>query len=310
MKRYAGIGMAVLLILAALFVPKGWFALRDAASSNNFQEGSLAPLVVAELDRSYERRVYERIRNYLGAQATGDVICSSKEIDTENENLEEELYQAMNCVLVSALQDRGYMMLGEKLGGAPVGIESCTQYVLIRESDGQILLVANDILLSKGEGIYAELLIDGVDGTVYYLSSDEYGDIRKTQALLHDGDIELWYWLANDNYAILSEVYESAHDDMEETEDVTLNVQENVASTVINYLDNAYSDAWIYEDESALTFCYRLLFGQNMTSWSLEIDDIEESNYIRLRVGFQAIVSAIPEMAQRIELSRYDDFFE
>lgn len=309
MKRFAGIGMAVLLILAALFLPRGWFVLRDAAALDNFHEESLAPLMVAELDSSYERRTFERIRNYMGAQATGDVICSSKDVDIGNESLQEELEQAMTCTLVNVLQEYGFVGLGEEYG-APVEIESCTQYVLIRESDGQILLVANDILLSKGDGIYAELLIDGVDGTVYYLSSDEYGDIRDMQFLLYDSDIQLWYRVANDTYAILSEANESAYTDVEVNESYDLNINGAKTGTLINYLDSAYSDAWIYEDESSLTFCYRLPFGQNLTSWSLEINDIEENKLIRLQVGFQAIVSAIPEMAQRIELARYDEFSE
>lgn len=307
MKRFAGIGMVVLLILAALFLPRGWFVLRDAAALDNFHEESLAPLMVADLDSSYERRTFERIRNYMGAQATGDVICRSKDVDIENAGLQEELEQAMTCTLMNVLQEYGLVELGY---GAPIEIESCTQYVLIRESDGQILLVANDILLSKGDGIYAELLVDGVDGTVYYLGSDEYGNIRKVQSVLYDSDIQLWYWVASDTYALLSDNDESPYTDVEVNESYTLNVSGEKTGALTSYLDSAYSDVWIYEDESSLTFCYRLPFGQNLTSWSLEINDIEENNLIRFQIGFQAIVSEIPEMAQRIELAQYEEFFE
>lgn len=309
MKRYAGIGTAALLILAALFLPRGWFMLRDAASLDNFHEESLAPLMVAELDSGYERRTFERIRNYMGTQAVGDVICSSKEIDAGNESLWEELDLAMTGELPTFLLDMGLVALGEKYG-ALLEIESCTQYVLIRESDGQILLVANDILLRKDSGAYAELLIDGVDGTVYYLRSEEYGDVHKEQARLMDSDILLWYWLANNAYGIQQEDSEIAYIDVEEVENVNLNMSGNKTELLINYEENAYSNAWIFEDESTLTLCYRLRFGQNLTSWSLELHDMEGQNLVCYQMGFPAIVSAIPEMAQRIELSQYEEFFE
>ncbi len=61
MGRYLGMGMTVLLVMAAVYLPQGWFALRDAASLDRVQEEVLAPLMVAQLDRSYERDIYQRM---------------------------------------------------------------------------------------------------------------------------------------------------------------------------------------------------------------------------------------------------------
>ena len=146
-------GLAVLLVMTALYLPQGWFALRDAASLGRVQGEALAPLMVAQLDRSYERDINQRMRTYMEAYVQGDVNCSSKEIDPSDESLWEIINQADNCQLMDRLQGLQFVSNGA-MAGWDSNIESCIQYVLIRRSDGQILLVANDILLDKGDGCH------------------------------------------------------------------------------------------------------------------------------------------------------------
>lgn len=201
LKQYLWVGLAVLLIAAALFVPQGWFIMRDAASLNRTHGEELSLLMVAQLDRSYERDVHERMTVYMDAAAgRGDVMCSSKEIDPANESLWENIGQTEENLLMQILRDYGFVPSEDKKE-LELAIESCTQYVLMRKSDGQILLVVNDIWLSMMDDSHMELLLDGVDGTIYYLESEEhYSGYRPKLTKMDDYYAWTLWWVLNDVY--------------------------------------------------------------------------------------------------------------
>lgn len=314
--RYVGIGLAVLLVLAALYLPQGWFALRDAASLGRVQGEALAPLMVAELNRSYERDIYQRMRAYMEAYDRGDVNCSSKEIDPGDESLWENVNQAENCPLMGMLQGRQYVSDGE-MAGWDSAIESCTQYVLIRQSDGQILLVANDILIDKGDGCHMELLLDGVDGTVYYLESEENNPIPLKPKWFDDYYAWDWWWVLNNAYHTEDEKkLEEAYDEEEDVA-VHLEIIENDKDTNVQMV-NVYTgeifdfaSPWVSEAGDMDIYCCLLTFGEVQNSWTMEIETQDGGDFrYRIRAGLPGVVNPIPEMSERISLAEYDQIHD
>lgn len=343
LKRYLGLGLTVLLVLAALFVPQCWFALRDAASVDRVHGEVLSPLMVAQLDRNYEHDIYERMSACLMAVNSQDVVCSSKEIDPDSESLWENIGQAEENRLVKALNwDVVVLTAGE---GWQPSIESCMQYALVRKSDGQILLVVNDILLDKGDGQRMELLLDGVDGTIYYLKSEWDYTGKRWHKWYDNRDRQCWYW-----WQILNEVYYTKENKIVGTEGYGA---ENVALTgwEINTVAAAY-DAYnglvnlnelteeeiealrrlmlcvdddgrvkiwyrtAYEDNNdciSHTFCCLLAFGELADSWTMEMEvliPLNQEVFQRVEMGLPWVVRAIPEMAERISLAEYRDIHQ
>lgn len=318
--RYVGIGIAVLLVLAALYLPQVWFALRDAASQSRVQGEALVPLTVAQLDRSYERDIYERMCAFMEAYAKEDVNCSTKEIDPETESLWENIRQSETCILLEALRDAAYMTLSEEKGWDSV-IESCTQYVLMRQSDGQILLVANDICLDRGDGCRQELLIDGVDGTVYYLYSEETGRLPSLWEWV-DFEAWNWWWILNDTYhtetaKTLEELYFNLEEDTTIYIDAGRAINKKTGEQV-GFYDPESGRIFGYPEmmlsssvDDVDTCCCLLDFGQTQSGWSMEIDawgrkDKSAAFLYQIRLGLPGVVNSIPEMKERISLPEYD----
>lgn len=314
--RYMEIGLAVLLVLAALYLPQGWFVLRDAASMGRVQGEALAPLMVAQLDRSYERDIYQRLRAYMEAYAREDVNCSSKEVDPGDESLWENISQAEDCRLMAALKGWQYVTDASMKGQESV-IESCSQYVLMRKSDGQILLVANDILLDKGYGRHMELLIDGVDGTLYYLESEEENYYPLLPKWFDDSYAWDWWWLLNETYCTEDEkrLEEEYNEEMGRVAlgregSLTVNVYNTeyagqYDSDGISVSD--FSGTWVLNEGDTDIYCCLLTFGEVQDSWAMEIEKQEGEDYFyRIRVGLPGVVNSVPEMAERISLTEYD----
>ena len=337
--RYLGMGLAVLLVLAALFVPQGWFARRDAASVDRVHGEALSPLMVAQLDSRYEQDIHDRMSAYMGAMALQDVMCSSKEIDPNNESLWDNIGQAENTLLVEVLRTEDYMRMDEEEGWDSV-IESCTQYVLMRKSDGQILLVANDIRLDKGNGCHMELLIDGVDGTVYYLESEEDHSVHWLRDWLDDRAWN-WWWILNDTYytedaqilndgsyyeyevyedtAILSHdtgasvgvVYDGVTNKKNMTESEKEVVEAGWLAGWVRIFNESYPNIWVASAMNKDIYCCRLAFGEIADSWAMEIEMQDEEDYVyRIRLGLPGVVNLIPDMAQRISLAEYNQIYQ
>jgi len=311
--------MAVLLILAALYLPQGWFALRDAASLGRVQGEVLAPLMVAQLDPGYERDIYERMRVYMEAYIQEDVNCSSKEMNPDNEALWENIQQAKNCLLTEALRGEGYLTLPEEKGWDSA-IESCAQYVLMRRSDGQILLVANDICLDRGDGCHLELLIDGVDGTVYYLYSEETERVPSLWEWVASRAWD-WWWILNDTYHTdAAKTPEELYDDFGADTSIRMDAgvatnEENGAQVGLYDSDSGkilgYPQMGMSSVEDVDTCCCLLDFGETQSSWTLEIEtwgsrDKNAAFLYQIRLGLPGVVNSIPEMAERISLAEYD----
>lgn len=199
LNRYLGLALPVVLALAALFVPQGWFALRDAADVDRVHGEVLSPLMVAQLDSNYERDIHNRLSACLEAIAAQDVMCSAKEVDPDNEALLENIEQANRSLLMELFLSEQFVTTSEKQGWDSA-IKSCTQYVLMRKSDGQILLVANDIYMDKGNGWHMELLLDGMDGTLYYLEDEEFITLPDIRDWIGGYGLWSWWWILNDTY--------------------------------------------------------------------------------------------------------------
>lgn len=341
LKRYLGMGLAVLLVLAALFVPQCWFALRDAAAVDRVHGEVLSPLMVAQLDRSYERDIYERMSTFLAAVNSQDVICSSKEIDPASEALWENIGQAEENGLVKALNWNVVVLMAEEEGWQP-SIESCMQYALVRKSDGQILLVVNDIWLDKGDGQRMELLLDGVDGTIYYLESGWELVANMWHEWYDNLDRQCWKW-----WQKLNAVYYTKENKMVDTEDhgaenatLTGRKTDTVAAAYdaydglvnLNGLtaeeieilrrwmlcvdDDGRVKIWfrtVYEDNNACItriFCCLLAFGELADSWTMEVEMSYQEEDQRVRLGLPWVVHAIPEMAERVSLAEYRDIHQ
>lgn len=336
LSQYLWVGLAALLVMAALFVPQGWFALRDAASLNRTHGEALSPLMVAQLNRNYERDINERMSVFMNALALQDVICSSKEIEPGNESLWENIRQAETSQMMEWLMDASFIQNAEAQGWDAV-IESCTQYVLMRQSDGQILLVANDIYLDKGGGCHMEFLLDGVDGTVYYLESEENNSgLRIGQWM--DGYVA-WRW-----WQLLNNDYHTAEAEVlgERMEDIASYIEKKRAKNYSGYYENSVLDADAFLDEltqeeweavsagwvqifsesypniwvvAALNkdiYCCQLSFGENAVSWAMETEEVQDEGTLqyRIRLGLSDVVQAIPEMAERISLAKYDHIYQ
>lgn len=306
MRRYWGIGLTVLLVIGALLLPQGWFVLRDASTMGSMHGETLDPLTVTQLDRSYERNIYNRLSSYLEASATDDVVCSQKDIDQGEESLWENIGQAQESVLLMALQELGYY--GIFMGNQNV-IESCTQYVLMRKSDGQILLVANDIHMLGEDGCHTEMLIDGVDGTVYYVESELQGESYEKYGLSPwmdwiDPQAVDWMWLLCDNY-------QSEHLISTEFYSGLWKVEENISVTESDEKQQSilqYTDLYICikREENKQIYCCLLAFGNLADSWTMELEEVEgESFSHRLRFGLHQVIKNIPELAERVAFTDY-----
>lgn len=335
--RYLGMGLAVLLVLAALFVPQGWFALRDAASVGRVHGEALSPLMVAQLDSRYEQDIHDRMSAYMEAMALQDVMCSSKEIDPNNESLWDNIGQAENTLLMEVLRAEKYVLTAEEQGWDSV-IENCTQYVLMRKSDGQILLVANDIRLDKGNGCHMELLIDGVDGTVYYLESEEDHSVHWLRNWLDDRAWN-WWWILNDTYytedaqilnegsyyedyedtvtfsissgASVSAIYDGATNIKNMTESEMEVVEAGWLAGWVRIFNEAYPNIWVSSSMNKDIYCCLLAFGEIADSWAMEIETQDEEDFVyRIRLGMPGVVNLIPEMAERISLAEYDQIYQ
>lgn len=339
MRRYLGIGLSILLIMVALLLPGWWFALRDAASQSRMQGEALAPLMVAQLDRSYENDIHERMSAYFAANAQGNVICSSKEVDAGNEALWENMVQTEQSILMRALLESGYVSLYREKWGDDMVVKSCTQYVLIRESDGQILLVANDIHLERGDGGRVELLIDGLDGTVYYAESEEKETIPLQDWM--DGNAWEWWWILCENYHaesldLISEseqvskyeywngngyvdIYKGSKSQSVNAAEISFYNSNHESPVLSEYfqdvrwirfieISSSPADVWIASWAQKDVYCCQLSFGHISDSWSMETEKMEE-DYYRIRLGFPGVVNSIPEMAQRIELAQYNQIY-
>lgn len=304
MRRYWGIGLTVLLVIGALLLPQGWFALQDASTMGSMHGEALDPLTVTWLDHSYERNIYNRLRAYLEASAVDDVVCSRKEIEQDEESLWENIGQAQESVLMMVLRDLGFY--GIFADGQNV-IESCTQCVLMRKSDGQILLVANDIHLRREDGGHTEMLIDGVDGTVYYAESEESEGFYEKYGLSPWGDwiepqaVE-WLWLLNDNYQSepvnIIGVYS---DSWKVEENMSIIGSPGEWQGVLEYTDFYIR---IKKEENKQIYCCLLAFGNLSDSWTMEWKDVEGENF-RLQFGLHQVIRNIPELAERAAFTDY-----
>ncbi len=341
MRRYLGIGLAILLIMTALFLPGCWFWMRDLASLNRVQGETLAPLMVAQLDSSYENDVYRRLSTYFAACDTEDVICSAKEIAPDSEAVRENVMQQENSPLMELLMNRGYLFYAylEKgiwpydEVGKTLRVESCTQYVLIRESDGQILLVANDIQLTSENGFQVELLLDGLDGTLYYAEGS-------TGGYPYEAPMSEWTdWDARDLWGVLNEIYYTEFAQTKEEDEAALvydhiDVGKNTSSYSgisevslygadgkelafstyfqdvdwIRFMGYESAEIWVASWGDKDVFCSQLSFGSSTASWSMEAEEEESHNYC-IRMGFPEVVRFIPEMDRRIELAQYDRIY-
>lgn len=330
-----GIGAAILLAMAALFLPGGWFMLRDAASLGRMQGETLAPLMVAQLDRSYENDIYRRMSAYFAACAAGDVICSSKEVDAGNEALWDNIGQSEQSVLMQSMID-ALVPYGE-LGKNRI-LESCTQHVLMRESDGQILLVTNDIRLASEDDSRIELLIDGLDGTIYYIGIEAH--FVFSLETLEDTDAwELW-WMLSENYHAQTDTLWTEIEQRTEVEqwgadaytlkelkailDRTSKVFVNSAQSSeykeiapsayfedagwIRFMGNGPISAWVASWGDRDVYCCQLVFEHLSNGWSMVVTNTGKKISL-VQMGFPDVVNAIPEMAERIELPQYNEIY-
>lgn len=336
LNQYLWVVVAVLLVVAALFVPQGWFAMRDAASLNRTHGEELSPLMVAQLDRSYERNIHERMTAYMEAAiGQGDVICSSKEIDSGSESLWENIGQTEDSLLMAMLRDNEFVL------NLAMDIESCTQYVLMRQSDGQILLVANDIRLVKENDCHMELLLDGVDGTIYYLESEEDNFVPLFGKWMGDYSAWMWWWMLNDVYhteETLLRNEEAFSVDDEGNTSVNLNINkasehagiyesyimslhDKLPSSERDVMDtsqvrifndgNSYPGIWVSSSLNKDIYCCLLPFGEVSDSWTMEIEAQDEGAFsYRIRLGLSSVVKYIPEIAERISMAEYYYIYE
>ena len=340
LKRYLEMGLAVLLVLAALFVPQGWFLLRDGALAGRVQGETLSPLIVAQLDNSYEQDIQERMSACLAAINSQDVMCSSKEIDPGSESLWENIGQAQKNMLLEALNWSVVRLMDEREGWQP-DIESCMQYALMRKSDGQILLVANDIRLDKGDGSHMELLLDGVDGTIYYLESQKDHVGYSWHEWIDNRALRCWEWrqILNDVYCaektdivdiegygtengvwvfhgqeINSEMpaYD-AYDGLINLNELTEKELEDLErQAVLCATEDGCVKTWFYAvhgSSHAYTYCCLLAFGEAADSWTMEVETWDQREFQRVQLGLPWVVRAIPEMADRISMTEYDDIY-
>lgn len=338
LSQYLWVGLAALLVVAALFVPQGWFALRDAASLNRTHGETLSPLMVAQLNRSYEHDINERMSVFMNALALQDVICSSKEIDPGNESLWENIRQAGNDLMMKWLMDGSFIRNAEAQGWDPV-IESCVQYVLMRQSDGQILLVANDIYLDRGDGRHREFLLDGVDGTVYYLESEENNSDLRIGQWMDDSLARYWWQMLNADYH--TEHAELLHEDVEDIagyiniekriaknyskssvfdadaflNELTTEEREAVSAGWVQIFSDSYPHIWVFSSLNKDIYCCQLNFGEIADSWAMETEKVQDEGtegtlQYRVRLGLSGVVEAIPEMAGRISLAKYDQIYQ
>lgn len=348
LNRYLGIGLPVVLVLAALFVPQGWFALRDAASADRVHGEVLSPLMVAQLDRSYERDIHERMSSCLEAIASQDVLCSSKEVDPGNESLRENIELAERSVMMETLIHDQFMASPEKQG-LDSAIVSCTQYVLMRQSDGQILLVANDIHMDKGDGWHMELLLDGVDGTVYYLENEEFAFRPEMRKWMEGYGAWNWWWILNDTYYTEEVKQLNDYYDKEDAEiiayDASISYDANIQKVderngivwITKYneygemtdelsfteaevealkaegrwaFEGGNPNIWVSSVMNKETYCCLLSFGKISDSWTMEVEEDEEGLLCWIRLGLPSVIQAIPEMAQRISLAEYGQIYQ
>ncbi|MDE7222576.1 MAG: hypothetical protein K2O34_02195 [Acetatifactor sp.] len=232
LNRSLGLALPVVLALAALYAPKGWFALRDAASMDRVHGEALSPLMVAQLDSSYERDIHDRLSACLEAIAAQDVMCSAKEVDPNNESLQENVEQANRGLVMETLIYDEFVTTSEKQGWNSV-IESCTQYVLMRQSDGQILLVANDVHVDKGNGCHMELLLDGVDGTLYYLENEQTNSLSGMRERIRGYGAWNWWWILNDTYRTEDAIRLNEYYLEQDSEDMVYNAAASYDSDII-----------------------------------------------------------------------------
>lgn len=291
--------------------------------------------MVAQLNRNYERDINERMSVFMKALALQDVICSSKEIDPGNESLWENIRQAESNLMMEWLMDASFIWNAEAEGWDPV-IESCVQYVLMRQSDGQILLVANDICLDRGDGYHRELLLDGVDGTVYYLSEENDFDLRIGKWL--DG-VLAWYWWQMLNADYHTEEAELLHEGVENIasyiekktaknysgyyedsvldadaffDELTPEEREAVSAGWVQIFSESYPNIWVLSALNKDIYCCQLSFGEIADSWSMETEEVQGEGTLqyRIQMGLSGVVQAIPEMAERISLAKYDQIYQ
>ncbi len=200
----AGMAALVLLVAAALFLPRMVFRIQDACQCRGYQLSVRKEQDITLLSTSYEPSLYQRLLHYAEDIQTGrEIYVTSRELEPNQELsdfLDSSIGLKQDAVAVLADMDIvPYSMIYDSR------VSTWTQHVIYNDSyAGGVNFILWAVELQTKDGSRFRLLLDAETGSVYGVSAkwqeknekkQEKGNTSLT-ALFDVTSEEAWFMLA------------------------------------------------------------------------------------------------------------------
>lgn len=303
-ERLCVVGM-VLLVIAALFLPRIIFEIQDKYRLANTEVEARESLDISQLNLSYEEQLGTRMSNFLKANqpmVTG-LDYEVTEGSEQAKLLETIMYQEWFYILSDYSLNMGVEYYG-KIFNTNIGscVQDCRKYIVYGDKYKPLLMMWYfDIELTE-IGIRMQFAVDSETDTIYYMKmSYEEQQFDKAGYVGEEVYYYLFEYIQQYMYFYYS-YYEA--DDKTDAEyaaeksmlNEAVSVSDETVSVSVQTFWEQY-DAWVEMDDAQYNIKMPLPYGEAALTFLFRVE-WEEGVYPDITVGVEEIGELIPEMMQ------------